>query len=150
MIDRRMLIGTGACALVLGGCAGGPSGPAQLTISAQGGIGMNPGPDGSDRPVTVTILQLRSADAFNAADVFALQDPATALAADLVAMDQLAVSAGTSAAKTITGADGATVLGLVAGFRDPAGKTIRSVVPIVPGDSKTVAISLTSSGLSIS
>ena len=150
MIDRRMLLGTGACAVMLGGCAAGPSGPAQVAISAQGGIGMNPGPDGSDRPVTVTILQLRSADAFNAADVFALQDPATNLAADLVAMDQLAVSAGTSASKTITGADGATVLGLVAGFRNPAGKTVRTVVPIAPGETKNVAIQLTSSGLSVS
>ncbi len=150
MIERRTILGAGAAALVLGGCAGGPAGPAELALSVQGGIGMNPGPDGSDRPVTLTILQLRSAEGFQAADVFALQDPATTLATDLVASDQLAVSAGMPATKTITGAEGATFVGLVAGFRDPAGKTIRTVVPIAPGEKKSLTILLTSSGLSVS
>ena len=70
--------------------AAGPT----VTVAVTGGAGMNPGPDGADRPVTVSLLRLRDAGAFNTADLFALQDPAAALAADLVGMDQLAVAAG--------------------------------------------------------
>ena len=63
--------------------------------------GMNPGPDGADRPVTLSLLRLKDAGAFMSADMFALQeDPAAALAADLIGMDQLPIAPGGTASKT--------------------------------------------------
>ena len=85
---------TGAAGL-LAACGGGRPAPATVAVDRRPARpGMNPGPDGADRPVTVSLLRLRDVGAFNAADLFALQDPATALAADLVGMDQLAVAPG--------------------------------------------------------
>lgn len=147
MIDRRQILIFGAAASILASCA--ESGPGELALSAQGAIGMNPGPDGTDRPVTVSILQLRSTEAFNMADVFALQDPQANLGADLVSIDQMAVAPGTSAQKLVVAQEGAVAIGLVAGFRDPAGKTYRQVVPIAAGDEKALDISITSSGMSV-
>jgi len=57
---REMMIGGGA-ALLLAGCMDTPG---ALTVSAQGSAGMNPGPDGADRPLTLTVVQLRSTAAF--------------------------------------------------------------------------------------
>lgn len=122
-IDRRgMLAGTGA-ALLLAGCNPGPG---ALTVSAQGAPGMNPGPDGSDRPLTLTILQLRGAAAFDGADFYALQVPQTALGGDLVKADQVVLSPGGTASKVIGLESGTAVIGVVAGYRDPGGKAFRA------------------------
>src|SRR5690606_26027525 len=90
MERREFLLGT--MALGLTACA--PSGPGVVTVLAQGVAGMNPGPDGADRPLTLTIVQLRSAGAFDSADFFALQNPQGALGGDLVKADQLALTPG--------------------------------------------------------
>ena len=57
MLTRRTLtIGLGA-SLTLAACAG-PEGPGTLTLRAQAAPGANPGPDGTDRPLALTLLQL--------------------------------------------------------------------------------------------
>lgn len=124
-IDRRtMLAGTGAgLVLVLAGCTPGPG---ALTVSAQGSAGMNPGPDGADRPLTLTILQLRGSAAFDGADFYALQDPQAALGGDLVKADQIVLAPGGTASKVIGMETGVAVIGVVAGFRDPGGKSFRA------------------------
>lgn len=148
MIGRRDILLMGGSLVVLASC--GPPGAGTLALSASGGAGMNPGPGGADRPVTISILQLKSPDAFNAADVFALQDPASALGGDLLGQEQMAVAPGGSASKTVTAQAGATHIGLVAGFRDPAGKTYKTAVPIAPGSNGTANITLGSSGMVVS
>src|SRR5690606_31167077 len=117
-------LGAGA---LLAGCMG-EADPAVLTISAQGATGMNPGPGGDDRPVTLTVLQLASAGAFDAADYYALQDPASVLGGDLIRSDQLVLAPGASASKAITIQTGVSVIGVVGGFRDPANRTVRAKI----------------------
>ena len=73
MLDRRdfvlALCATGA----LTACQSGPPKPSSVVLNFAGVKGMNPGPDGSDRPVTVMIYRLRSTGKFNSADYFALE-----------------------------------------------------------------------------
>lgn len=149
-MDRRdFLIATlGLSALGLAGCA--PSGPGVVTVVAQGTAGMNPGPDGADRPLTVQIVQMRSAGAFDGADFFALQDPQAALGGEFIKADQIALTPG--AAKTLTiGLDaGTTVLGVIAGFRDPAGKVFRAKASVSATESVTFSVEVSGSGVKLS
>lgn len=73
MIDRReLMIALGATGLVAA-CQSGPPKPSVITVNVTGGAGMNPGPGGGDRPVTVLVMRLKSTGKFNSADYFALQ-----------------------------------------------------------------------------
>ena len=149
MLDRRAFLATSAAAALLAAC-GGPPKPASVTVAATGGAGMNRGPDGADRPVTLSILRLKDAGSFNSADYFALQeDAAGALGADLIGMDQVAVAPGASVSKTVAVEPEATSLGIIASLRDPTGKIWRTVTPVKPGSNVTVTVALGSSGLAV-
>ena len=146
MERRDFLIGTlGLGAFALAGCA--PSGPGVITVVAQGAAGMNPGPDGSDRPLTLQIVQMRSAGAFDGADFFGLQTPQATLGAEFIKADQIALTAG--APKTLTiGLDaGTTVIGVIAGFRTPAGKVFRAKANVSATESVTFSVEVNSSGV---
>ncbi len=148
LIARRTLLFAGAAGagLILSGCNETP--PTVVTVRAQGGAGMNPGPDGSDRPVTLQILQLSGSGAFDAADYFALQDPAAVLGSDLVKADQIVLAPGGSATKDITLQPTTSVIGVVGGFITPTGRTVRSKVP-APGESQGLIISVGAGGLTL-
>lgn len=149
IIARRSFLITSAlgAGAFLTGCMG-EAAPAVLSVRAQGQAGMNPGPGGADRPVTITVLQLASSAAFDAADYFALQNPSTALGSDLIRSDQLVLAPGGSATKAITIQPGAAVIGVVGGFRTPAGRTVRSKIA-APGASSGLLINVGSGGLSL-
>lgn len=147
--DRRGFLTLAGAAGLLAACGGGPPPPGTVAVTVSGAAGMNPGPDGADRPVTVSLLRLRDAAAFNSADPFALQDPAAALAADLVGMDQLAVPPGGAAAKAVTMEPEATQLGILALFRDPGGKVWRTAVPVAPGAALKATVTLGPGGLAV-
>ncbi|HHI70852.1 MAG TPA: type VI secretion system lipoprotein TssJ [Rhodobacteraceae bacterium] len=145
-IDRRNFIALGGSAVLLAGCM---DAPAAVTISAAGVNGMNPGPDGSDRPLTLTVVQLKSSSAFDSADFFALQNPSAALGGDLLKADQIVLTPGSNASKVIGVEAGAAFIGVIAGFRTPAGKVFRAKVP-APAKGKTgVAITVGSGGISL-
>ncbi len=146
---RRDVMGAGGALFLVAAC-GGPAGPGTISVSASGAAGMNPGPDGSDRPLTVTILQLSSTSGFDSADFFALQDAANTLASDVVGVEQIALAPGASAQASFPVKAGATALGVVAGFRDPGGKVFRATVPVAPGDDVAITISVGSGGLTLS
>lgn len=146
LIDRRLFVTGSAAMLGLSGCM--EPAAAVLSVKAVGAAGMNPGPDGADRPVTVTILQLRGAGAFDSADYFALQNPIAALGGDLVKSDQLVLTPGGSANLAIPVEAGATVIGVIAGFRDPGGKQFRGKVG-APGSSAGLAINVGSGGVKL-
>jgi len=99
MIDRRdFILALGATGL-LTACQSGPPKPSVITVNLAGDAGMNPGPGGGDRPVTVMILRLKSTGAFNSADYFALQGGAgAALGGDLIGSDTISVGPGKTAA----------------------------------------------------
>ena len=159
MTDRRTLLAGGGALVLLGlsGCAPAPAaapppeetGPGSVTIAATGSAGMNPGPDGADRPITLTVVQLRATPTFQAADFFALQSPEAALGADLVSATQLALAPGASAQTVIELDPATTARGIVGGFRDPAGKVFRVVSPVTPGAATTLAVGVTSAGVTI-
>ena len=142
---RAFLIGGSAVLLVA--CA--PAGPGSVTLVAQGAAGMNPGPDGADRPLTLQVLQLRGAGAFDGADFFALQSPATALGGDLVKADTIALAPGGKVTKTLTLDPATALIAVVAGYRDPAGKQFRAKSPVSPTDTVTFALDVTASGIKL-
>ncbi|ETX30232.1 type VI secretion system lipoprotein TssJ [Roseivivax isoporae] len=147
IIERRLFLVSGAAALGLAGC-GGEAPPPVMTVRASGQPGMNRGPDGSDRPVTVQVLQLAGAGAFNTAEYFALQDPATALGADLVKADQLVLAPGGATTRPITIQPGTTLIGVTAGFRDPAGKQVRRTVA-APTEDAALIVTVGPGGLTV-
>ena len=149
-LNRRAFLATTAAAALLAAC-GGPPGPATVTVAASGGAGMNAGPDGADRPVTVSILRLKDAGAFNTADYFALQeDAAGALGADLLGMDQVVVAPGGQRHQDGRRRARGGSLGIMASLRDPTGKVWRTVTPVEPGSTVTVTVALGPSGLAVS
>ena len=149
MIDRReFVIALGATGL-LAACQSGPPKPSVITVNVTGGTGMNPGPGGGDRPVTVLVMRLRGTGKFNSADYFALQgDAGSALAGDLIGSDQIAVGPGKSASKTITVEPDATALGFVALIREPGGRNWRTTKSVSPGSKFTINVTLGSGGIS--
>ena len=149
MIDRRnFVVFLGATGFVAA-CQSGPPKPSTVTINFSGQAGMNPGPGGGDRPVTVMILRLKSTGKLNSADYFALQgDVGSTLAGDLIGSDQVSVGPGATASKTITVEPEATSLGFVALVREPTGRTWRTTKSVSPGSQLTVNVTLGSGGIS--
>lgn len=149
---RRNLILSSGSFVVLSGCLSGDPVPGSILASANMTDGANPGPDGSGRPLTVTLVQLRSTDGFASADFAALQDPASALAADLVRADTLVLAPGGTAqgAFPVEVQQGASALGIVAGFREPGGKVFRLTQSLPAAGDLPLSISVTASGLSVS
>lgn len=141
---RRIMVGAAALA-VLSAC--GPE-AATLTVSAQGIAGMNPGPDGADRPLVLQVVQMSGAGAFDAADFFALQNPQAALGGDFISVQQIVLQPGAPQTVTIPISAGASVVGIVAGFRDPAGKTFR-VKTAAPAGPAGVIVAVQPGGVSL-
>jgi type VI secretion system protein VasD len=145
-IPRRALLIGGSAALVVA-CA--PAGPGSVTIVAQGAAGMNPGPDGADRPITLQVLQLRGAGAFDGADFFGLQSASATLGGDLVKADSITLSPGGKVTKTVTLEATTALIAIVAGFRDPAGKQFRAKSSVSATDAVTFALDVTASGIKL-
>ncbi|MER8962566.1 MULTISPECIES: type VI secretion system lipoprotein TssJ [unclassified Mesorhizobium] len=150
MIDRReFIVALGATGLLTACQSAGPPKPSVITVKLTGAAGMNPGPGGGDRPVTVLVMRLRSTGKFNSADYFALQgDAGSALAGDLIGSDQIAVAPGKTATKTITVEPDATALGFVALIREPGGRNWRTTKSVSPGSNFTTNVTLGSGGIS--
>ncbi|WP_137110077.1 type VI secretion system lipoprotein TssJ [Rhodobacter sp. SY28-1] len=142
---RAFLIGSSAALLVA--CA--PAGPGSVTIVAQGAAGMNPGPDGADRPLTLQVLQLRGAGAFDGADFFGLQNASATLGGDLVKADAITLAPGGKATKTVALEATTALIAIVAGYRDPAGKQFRAKSSVSPTDTVTFALDVTASGIKL-
>ncbi|QRZ14435.1 type VI secretion system lipoprotein TssJ (plasmid) [Paracoccus methylovorus] len=127
---RATLAGLGTLALTA--ACGGPQGPGVVNLAMSASAGVNPGPDGSDRPLTLQILQLRGTAGFDAADTLALQDPAAALGADLVKAETVTLAPGGTAQKALVLDPSTTAVAVVAGYRSPAGKTTRAKAAVSP------------------
>ncbi|MCO5066544.1 MAG: type VI secretion system lipoprotein TssJ [Rhizobiaceae bacterium] len=149
MINRRDLIAAFGATGFLAACQSGPPKPSTVTVNLAGNAGMNPGPGGGDRPVTVMIYRLRSTAAFNQADYFALQGGAAGvLGGDLIGSDSIAVAPGATASKTITVEPEAAALGFVALIRDPGGRNWKTTKSVSAGSTVTINVKLGSGGIS--
>lgn len=130
MIDRRTLVLGSAALGALSACM--PASPGAVTIIASGTAGMNTGPDGTDRPLTLQVVQLRGSGAFGTANFFTLQNPA-GLGADFIRADAITlVPGGAPVTKTIGLDPAVAVLGVSAGFLQPAGKIFRVESSVSP------------------
>ncbi len=145
-LTRRSLLIGGSSVILLTAC--GPEEPAALTLSAQGVSGMNPGPDGKDRPLILQVVQMSGAGAFDGADFFSLQNPQAALGGEFVSVQQIVLQPGASQTVTIPVSAGASVIGIVAGFRNPEGKVFR-VKTSAPSGPAGVIVAVQSGGLSL-
>lgn len=146
IVRREFLIGlVGFSALV--SC--GPAGLGSVTMVAQGVAGMNPGPDGSDRPLTLQIVQMRGSGAFDGKDFFSLQNPAAALGGDFIKADQITLAPGGKASKTIGLDAGVMMIGVIAGFRDPGGKVFRAKSAVSATEAVTFQLNVTANGISL-
>lgn len=145
-VSRRSVL-IGGSALILVACA--PAGPGSVTIVAQGTAGMNPGPDGADRPLTLQVLQLKGSGAFDGADFFGLQNASATLGGDLLKADTITLAPGGKATKTIALEATTAMIAIVAGFRDPAGKQFRAKSSVSPTDAVTFALDVTASGIKL-
>jgi type VI secretion system protein VasD len=143
MHRRNFIIGTGAAAVAVA-CT--PS-AGSVTIAAQGAAGMNTAPDGSDRPVTLQVIQMRGTAAFDGADFFALQNPAGALGGDFIKADTIVVPPGGKVTKTVALDPTAVAVGVVAGFLQPGGKTFRAKSSVSPTAKSAFAVSLGAGGM---
>lgn len=146
MIDRRDFITGGAAILVLASCT--PAAGA-VTIAASSAAGANPGPDGVDRPLTLQVVQMKGTGAFDGADFFALQSPQAALGAEFIKADQIVLAPGASATKTIPLDPATTAIGIIGGFRSPAGKVFRVKSAVSAKAKAGFAVSAGAGGLSL-
>lgn len=144
--SRRTVLMSGGAAALLVAC--GPEEPASLTVSAQGVAGMNPGPDGNDRPLILQVVQMSGAGAFDGADFFSLQNPQSALGGDFISVQQIVLQPGAPQSVTIPVSAGASVIGIVAGFRNPEGKVFRVKTP-APSGQAGVIVAVQAGGLSL-
>lgn len=151
---RRHCLFAGGSALALAACQPAPpdAAPGSVTVAASMSGSANPGPDGSGRPMTVTLVQLRATDAFAASDFVALQNAQATLAADLVRADTLVLAPGGSAngSYPVEVAQGATALGIIAGYRDPGGKIFRQTVSLPATGDVPLTLTVGPSGVSVS
>lgn len=146
-MERRMFLAGSAALGIVTAC--GPKGPGSVTIVAKGSTGMNPGSDGIDRPVTLQVIQMRGTGAFDTADYFALQQPAKALGADFVMVDQIAVAPGGTIQKAITLDSSTAAIGVVAGFLQPAGKAFRAKSAVSATGTATLTIEVGKGGITL-
>ena len=146
---REFLIGSMGLGLLASCGPAGPAGPGTVTVVANGTAGMNPGADGADRPLTLQIVQLSGAGAFDSADFFTLQTPDSALGADLVKADQIALPPGGTASKTIGLEAGVMIIGVIAGYRDPGGKVFRAKTSVAATDVVTLQVTVGPSGITL-
>lgn len=148
-VNRRALVLGLGSALTLTACLGGDAGGA-LVVKSHGVVGMNPGPDGSERSLVLSIIQMTATATFDGSDFFALQDPATALGGDHIRTDQIVVTAGNDTATTLVLEDATIAIGVVAGFRAPDGKQFRTSITVPGGKNAGIVVSINAAGINVS
>ncbi|MGE0500231.1 MAG: type VI secretion system lipoprotein TssJ [Rhizobiaceae bacterium] len=147
---RRVVLASLASLVFNTGALFGPK-ASKVTVNLVGGAGMNPGPNGGDRPVMVMIYRLRSTGMFEQADYFALEGNASGtLGGDLLGMDSVAVAPGRRASQQITVEPEAAALGFVAFVREPASRRWKSTLAMSPGSQLTITVGLGGAGISLS
>ena len=88
------------------------------------------------------------AGAFDGADFFSLQNPQAALGGDFISVQQIVLQPGAAQTVVVPVSAGASVIGIVAGFRNPEGKIFRVKTP-APSGAAGVIVAVQSSGLSL-
>jgi type VI secretion system protein VasD len=163
----HVLGGLAAClaaTLLLSGCASTASRvPVPYAISLTADAQVNPDSNGRPSPIQITVYELKSGSTFKAQDYFALQaNPQAALGAELLNTDQVILQPGQTEVIKHAGSTEATVIGIVASYRDLEDSQWRLTVPLPEAkntniykvwqfspNQQTVQISVNKTGLTV-
>jgi len=143
-ISQASILGLMAVAIVLmlSACAGAPK-KEKLGLTITASADVNPDMQGRPSPVILHILELSSAEQFNSLDYVSLAQSSTAaLGPALLGKKQEVLQPGSSRELPLELNPQTTVIGLVAGYRDIDNAIWRTSVPITPGDTKHLSITL--------
>ncbi|MDN7672094.1 type VI secretion system lipoprotein TssJ [Burkholderia oklahomensis] len=125
-----------ASALMLAACASGspkPKEPIRLDLIVNAAPTVNPDDRNRAAPIVVSIYELKTDGAFNAADFFTLQDKEkTVLADDLVTRDRFLLRPGERRTIRRNADPATTALGIVAAYRDLPNSVWRAVYRLPP------------------
>jgi len=120
----RLITRVTACALalLLAACASGdpkPHEPLQMNLTVNAATTVNPDDQGRAAPIVVRVYELKTDNAFKAADYFSLHDKdKTVLADDLVKRDEFMLRPGEHRTIRRTTDPATTTLGILAEYRD--------------------------------
>ncbi len=137
-----------ACVLVLviaglSACGGGAPKKEGLAVSITATDDVNPDLQGRPSPIVVHIIELKSVETFNSLDYVSLTDPSgAALGADRLNGTQLVIAPGGFNMQQLEIDAATAAIGIVAGYRDIDNASWRRAVPVVPGETDTVVVSL--------
>ncbi|AOJ69148.1 MULTISPECIES: type VI secretion system lipoprotein TssJ [Burkholderia] len=125
-----------ALPLALAACAGGPPTPKEpprLELTVRAAPTVNPDDLKRAAPIAVSVYELKTDGAFNAADFFTLDDQdKTVLADDLVSRERLLLRPGERMTLRRKIDPAATALGVVAAYRDLPNSVWRAAYPLPP------------------
>jgi type VI secretion system protein VasD len=114
-------------------CAGKVPPPPEthLTLEVTASAQINPDPSGRASPVALSVLQLKTADAFMNADFFAASDPANAaLATEVVGREEVTLKPGETRQLPVKVDAAAVYIGVIAAFRDIEHASWRAQMPL--------------------
>ncbi|AJY40134.1 type VI secretion system lipoprotein TssJ [Burkholderia humptydooensis] len=123
-----------AFALACAACASGaarPKEPVRLDLAVNAALTVNPDDRSRPAPIVVSVYELKTDGAFNAADFFTLQDKdKTVLADDLLARERFQLRPGERRTIRRNADPAAGALGVVAAYRDLPNSVWRAVYPL--------------------
>jgi type VI secretion system protein VasD len=123
----------GVALTLLEACGGMPKPPLEirLTLQVVAASDVNPDRSGRASPVAVSVLQLKTADAFLNADFFAASNPTNPeLAADVASRDEITLNPGETREVPFKLGASASSVGVIAAFRDIEHASWRAVMPL--------------------
>jgi type VI secretion system protein VasD len=120
-------------ALALAACGGQVKPPPEIHLKIQfiASATINPDPSGRASPVALSVLQLKTADAFMNADYFAASNPTSpALLPDVVGREEITLKPGETRDLPIKVDMAATRIGVIGAFRDIEHATWRAQIAV--------------------
>lgn len=122
-----------AIATSLAACGGKVKPPPEIHLKVQfiASATINPDPSGRPSPVALSLLQLKTADAFMNADYFAASNPTNpALLPDVVGREEITLKPGETRELPVKVEMTATRIGVIAAFRDIEHATWRAEIAV--------------------
>jgi len=125
-----------AALLALNGCSlfGGESAPAPVAVTVTAGARLNPDDSGQSLPTVIRIYQLKAASKAEGAmfeDLY--RRDKEVLGEDLLQVDEVVLSPGETARKTVAGDKGARAVMVLGVFRRPSGNGWRIITELQKG-----------------
>ena len=136
MLQRKIIIGflILVSTALLTGCSVLPDAMVpthRLILTTQTDRLLNPDEQGRAGPLVVSLIQLKTADAFQSAEFDAVyKDPKTVLAADFVAISQITLQPNTTCVVTLNVLKDVKFIAVMGVYQNPALVSWRYVIPI--------------------